>query len=135
MWLFSKIKQNITEKKDIENFREELKEREIVLSEWKMQDDLEQKIFDNSFTLFKKGEELSKKGNQEEALVYLKKAYENGYREIPLYHRFTIVYRSLKMYDEEIYCIDKIISELDNDVTDGWRKRREKAIHLRNKYT
>lgn len=101
MWLFSKIKQNIAKKKDIENFREE----------------------------------LSKEGNQEEALVYLKKAYENGYREIPLYHRFTIVYRSLKMYDEEIYCIDKIISELDNDVTDVWRKRREKAIHLKNKYS
>lgn len=135
MWLFSKIKQNIAEKKDIANFREELKEREVVLSKREMQDDLEQKIFDNSFPLFKKGEELSKGGNQEEALVYLKKAYENGYREIPLYHRFTIVYRSLKMYDEEIYCIDKIISELDNDVSDGWRKRREKAIHLKNKYS
>ncbi|WP_394555371.1 DNA polymerase III subunit epsilon (plasmid) [Priestia aryabhattai] len=98
------------------------------------------KGFDEGMPYWQEGDKERKKGNLERAIELFDLARYNGYEAPALYKSYTMAFRKLKDYDNEIAIIDEAIER--SQTTDGGvnesfileiKERREKAILLKKK--
>lgn len=98
------------------------------------------KGFDEGKPYWDKGEEERKAGNFKEAIELFDLARYNGYNAPALYSSYTMVYRKLKDYDNEIAIIDEAIERLRTEKVNvneirliELNERRAKAVELKQK--
>ncbi|PDZ04053.1 DNA polymerase III subunit epsilon [Bacillus cereus] len=96
--------------------------------------------FDEGMPYWEKGDKERKAGNLEKAIELFDKARYNGYNAPALYTSYTMAFRKLKDYDNEIAIIDECIERLrtekinvNQNVIIGMRDRRAKAFELKQK--
>ncbi|MDU9693701.1 GIY-YIG nuclease family protein [Priestia aryabhattai] len=98
------------------------------------------KGFDEGMPYWQEGDKERKNGNLERAIELFDLARYNGYEAPALYKSYTMAFRKLKDYDNEIAIIDEAIER--SQTTDGGvnesfileiKERREKAILLKKK--
>ncbi|MED4285520.1 GIY-YIG nuclease family protein [Priestia megaterium] len=96
--------------------------------------------FDEGMPYWQEGDKERKNGNLERAIELFDLARYNGYEAPALYKSYTMAFRKLKDYDNEIAIIDEAIER--SQTTDGGvnesfileiKERREKAISLKKK--
>lgn len=98
------------------------------------------KGFDEGKPYWDKGEEERKASNFKEAIELFDLARYNGYNAPALYRSYTMVYRKLKDYDNEIAIIDEAIERLCTEKVNvneirliELNERRAKAVELKQK--
>lgn len=96
--------------------------------------------FDEGMPYWEKGDKERKAGNLEKAIELFDKARYNGYNAPALYTSYTMAFRKLKDYDNEIAIIDECIERLraekinvNQNIIIGMRDRRAKALELKQK--
>ncbi|MGE7888995.1 GIY-YIG nuclease family protein [Bacillus cereus] len=96
--------------------------------------------FDEGMPYWEKGDKERKAGNLEKAIELFDKARYNGYNAPALYKSYTMAFRKLKDYDNEIAIIDECIERLhaekinaNSNIIMGMRDRRSKALELKQK--
>ncbi|EMY4798067.1 GIY-YIG nuclease family protein [Bacillus pacificus] len=96
--------------------------------------------FDEGMSYWEKGDKERKAGNLEKAIELLDKARYNGYNAPALYKSYTMAFRKLKDYDNEIAIIDECIERLhaekvnvNSNIIISMRDRRAKALELKQK--
>ncbi|NRG48130.1 GIY-YIG nuclease family protein [Bacillus sp. CRN 9] len=93
------------------------------------------KGFDEGKPYWEEGDKKRKEGNLEQAIELFDKARYNGYEAPALYNSYSMAYRKLKDYDNEIAILDEAIDRLkkDNEPPMKFKERRERAISLKQK--
>ncbi|WIL44910.1 GIY-YIG nuclease family protein (plasmid) [Bacillus bombysepticus] len=96
--------------------------------------------FDEGMPYWEKGDKERKTGNLEKAIELFDKARYNGYNAPALYTSYTMTFRKLKDYDNEIAIIDECIERLrtekinvNQNIIIAMRDRRSKAFELKQK--
>lgn len=96
------------------------------------------KGFDEGYHYWEEGDKERKNGHIKRAIELFDKSRYNGYNAPALYNSYAMVFRELKVYDNEIAILDEAIEQMKSENVSEitvlkFKERREKAIALRQK--